>query len=67
MKIADFFFTEQEMADYLGVNRLTVWRWIRAGKIDAQSIGGVVLIPKWEAELLKGSRRYKLKAPATTK
>jgi len=53
MKILDYFCTESQAAELLGVNRITVWRWIKSGKFNVQHIGGVVLIPKWEVELLK--------------
>jgi len=45
--------TEAETARVLGVNRITVWRWIRLGKFDAQKIGREVIIPKWEVELIR--------------
>ena len=57
MKIVDFFYTEGETAEVLGVNRLTVWRWIKAGRFDVQRVGREVLIPKWEVELLKVTAR----------
>ena len=53
MKIAGFFYTEAQVARIFDVNRITVWRWIRAGKFDAQKIGREVLVPKWEVELIK--------------
>ena len=46
-------YTITETAKLLGVNRVTIRRWIKAGKLHAENIGGVVLIPKWEVELLK--------------
>lgn len=53
MKICDFFYTEGQVAEVLGINRLTVWRWIKEGRFDIQRVGREVLIPKWEVELLK--------------
>lgn len=53
IKISDFFYTEAEVARIFNVNRVTVWRWIRAGKFDSQKIGHEVIIPKWQVELLK--------------
>ncbi len=53
MKIAEFFYTEAEVARIFNVNRITIWRWVRAGKFDAQKVGREVLIPKWEVELYK--------------
>ena len=31
MEIADFFYTEGQVARILGVNRITIWRWIEGG------------------------------------
>jgi excisionase family DNA binding protein len=53
MKISDFFFTETQTAKELGVNRITIWRWIKEGKFSIQKVGREVLIPKWEVELYK--------------
>lgn len=59
MKILDFFYTEGQVADALGVNRITVWRWIKEGKFDIQRVGREVLIPKWEVELLRVAKSRK--------
>ena len=32
-------YTPQEVADLLGVKRITVWDWIRKGKLDAHKLG----------------------------
>jgi excisionase family DNA binding protein len=53
MKIADFFYTEAQAAQILKVNRITIWRRIKAGEFNAQKIGGTVIIPKYEVDLLK--------------
>ena len=39
-------YTLTEAAELLGVNRLTVRRWIQAGKLSAETIGGVVLLDR---------------------
>lgn len=68
MQIVDYFYTEQQAADALSVNRLTIWRWMKAKKLSSQHIGsksrGVVLIPKWEVELMRQVRIVK-KQPIT--
>jgi len=56
MKILDYFYTESQAANLLGVNRITIWRWIKDNKFNIQLIGKVVLIPKWEIELIKIER-----------
>lgn len=57
MKILDFFYTEGQVAEVLGINRLTVWRWIKEGRFDIQRVGREVLIPRWEVELLKMEKK----------
>ncbi len=56
MKIADFFYTSGQGARLLGVTRITIWRWIQAGRFNVQYIGREALIPKWEVELIKEKR-----------
>ena len=53
MQILDYFYTENQAAKLLGVNRVTIWRWIKAGKLNIQRVGGVVLIPKEEIDSLQ--------------
>ena len=64
MKILDFFYTEQQAAEKLGLNRITIWRWIKGGKLDIQRVGREVLIPKWEVDLL-GTENDKMKRRRT--
>ncbi len=59
MQIIDYFYTEQQAAKLLGVNRITIWRWIREGKFNTQQVGREVLIPKWEVELIQQARNKK--------
>ncbi len=53
MQIMDYFVTESKAANILGVNRNTVARWARKGKLEVQHIGRIGLIPKWQIELLR--------------
>ena len=46
VKIAEQFYTLAEAANWLGVERHTVWRWIKAGRMDSQKVGGVVFIER---------------------
>ncbi|MFC1897552.1 helix-turn-helix domain-containing protein [Chloroflexota bacterium] len=57
MQILDYFYTEKQVAELLGINRITVWRWINSGKFNIQCVGREVLIPKWEVELVKKENR----------
>lgn len=56
MQIVDYFYTEQQAAKLLGVNRITIWRWIKEGKFSTQQVGREVLIPKWEIDILVQSK-----------
>ena len=44
--ITDEFYTLTETADVLGVERHSIWRWVREGKVPAQKAGGVVFIER---------------------
>ena len=57
MEILDYFYTQNRAAEILGVNRITIWRWIREGKFNSQYVGREVLIPKWEIDVLKTKAR----------
>lgn len=53
IKISDYFYTEEQAAEYLGVNRITIWRWIKTGKLNIQKFGSVVFLSKEEVDLIK--------------
>jgi excisionase family DNA binding protein len=55
MQISEYFYTEQQAAKYLGINRITIWRWIKGGKLNIQKFGSVVFISKEEIESLKST------------
>lgn len=61
MRILDYFYTEGQAAEQLGLNRITIWRWIKAGKFNIQRVGGVVFIPREEIESLMRTRVNKIK------
>lgn len=44
--------TRKEAARYLGISPVTLWRWIKTGKVPAYHIGREVLIEKAELERL---------------
>ena len=52
MEILDYFYTAGQAAEHLGVNRITIWRWIKSGRFNIQRVGREVLIPKWEVDIL---------------
>lgn len=43
-------------AEALGRPRLTIYRWIDAGKIHAIKLGGILFIPKSEVERIKNNQ-----------
>jgi len=51
INIASRFYTLSEAAKRLQVERHTVSRWIRAGRLDAQKVGATVLIEKRDVEM----------------
>jgi excisionase family DNA binding protein len=46
-----------EAASALQVTDVTVWRWIKSGKIRAEPLGRNVFIPKSEVERIKNERK----------
>ena len=51
--ISDHFYTQTDAAQRLSVERHTLWRWIKAGKLPSQKVGGVVFIEKKAVEALR--------------
>ena len=43
-----------EVAELLGVSRQTIYNWIRAGKLEAKKLGGVVRISREQLERFTG-------------
>ena len=66
MMIAEQFYTLQDTADRLGVSRNTIWRWVKADKLQAQKAGGVVFLDRrlvdtiLEKATVTSARRYAL-------
>ena len=52
INITEMFCTLKEASETLKVNRLTIRRWIKSGKIQAQRVGGEVLIERRLVETL---------------
>ncbi len=53
MEILNYFCTESQAAKLLGVNCVTIWRWIKGRKFNIQRVDNIVFIPRWEVELIK--------------
>ena len=56
MMIREQVYTITEAARLLGVNRATIRRWVKAGKLDAENIGGVVLLQKSQVDFVRKQR-----------
>lgn len=54
--IREYVYTIREAAEVLSVDRDTIRRWMNAGKLSGESIGGAVLVPRWAVEMLRDER-----------
>ena len=59
MTMREYIYTIREAAEVLSVDRDTVRRWMNAGKLSGENIGGAVLVPRWAVEMLKQEREAK--------
>lgn len=57
MQIMEYFATESEAANILGVNRNTIARWAKEGKLEIQRIGRIGLIPRQQLEVIRNTRK----------
>lgn len=57
MQIMEYFATESEAANILGVNRNTIARWAKEGKLEIQRIGRIGLIPRQQLEVIRSTRK----------
>jgi len=47
----------RQAATELGVTKMTIWRWVRAGRFTACSIDKQINIPRWQVELEKEKKK----------
>ena len=47
------FVNQTRAAEVLGVSRMTIWQWIKDGKMQAVIVAGLRMIPQSEVERLK--------------
>ena len=47
------FVTQTSAAALLGKSRMTIWQWIKDGKLQTVIVGGLRMIPQSEVERLK--------------
>ncbi len=57
MSLQDVYVTTGQAAALLHVNRLTVQRWVRSGRLTGERVGNVTLIVKKEVEQLATERK----------
>ena len=50
------FVNQTRAAEILGVSRMTLWQWIKDGKIQAVIVGGLRMIPQSEVERIKNEQ-----------
>lgn len=52
--------TIEQAAEYFGLNKMTVYRWISKGKIKSIKLGNRVRIPRSEIERIAGETQTKM-------
>ncbi|RJP56392.1 MAG: DNA-binding protein [Deltaproteobacteria bacterium] len=50
--MSELFYSTSEVADLFGINRVTIYRWVKEGKVKAYKIGKHIKIPVSEVERL---------------
>ena len=55
-QVQEQFYTYAQAATALGVSKVTLWHWIRRGKIEVHRLGREVLIEKRLVEELRRER-----------
>ncbi len=59
--VEETYFTVEEVAERLKVSHMTVYRWIKAGKLDAYKIGGEFRITERDIERFLETNRFRAK------
>lgn len=57
--LSELYVTIGQAATLLAVNRATVSRWIREGKLSGEKMGSITLIPKIDVSVIAYQRRIK--------
>ncbi len=47
------FVNQTRAAETLGISRMTIWQWLKEGRIQAVIVGGLRMIPQSEVDRLK--------------
>ncbi len=56
MSLSEIYLTTGQAAALLRVNRLTVRRWVQAGRLSGQRVGNVTLIDRQQVEQMAAER-----------
>ena len=56
-KLGKYYTNIADAARELGVSRMTIYRWLKAGRMTGDKVGKYNLIPKWIVELEKEKRK----------
>jgi excisionase family DNA binding protein len=59
--VEERYFTVEEVADRLRVSHMTVYRWIKAGKLGAYKLGGEFRITEQDIERFLKAQRFRAK------
>ncbi len=54
--LQEVYLTTGQAATMLGVNRLTIRRWVAAGRVRGQLVGNVTLIDRQQVEQMAAER-----------
>ena len=57
--VEEAYFTVDEVAERLKVSHMTVYRWIKTGKLDAYKLGGEFRITERDIERFLEARRFR--------
>ena len=61
--ISGNYVTKAQAAAMLNVNRLTIWRWVKTGKLKAEKVGRELLIKRDDlSQLTKNKTGRKVKS-----
>jgi len=50
------FVNQTRAAEILGISRMTLWQWLKEGKIQAVIVSGLRMIPRSEVERIKNDQ-----------
>jgi excisionase family DNA binding protein len=59
--VEERYFTVEEIAERLRVSHMTVYRWIKAGKLGAYKLGGEFRITEQDIEDFLAAQRFRAK------